>query len=143
MKYTVIVAAVTALLGSTSVFASPTERAKRGCGAPGTYRCAASLATMEVCDWDGAWKPLNPGCPSGTACEENPFGNGIPYCIATPVTPPVTPTGGSCSVQAQYSCFTDSAGKPGIQICDLSNTLKVVGMCPDHCAYIAGIPYCF
>ena len=147
MKWT----AATLITLAVAVFGSPTERlAARGCGTPATYRCAASKATIEVCDWDGAWKPLDPGCPSGTSCEDNPYGNNIPYCMAVPVTggpggnPGGNPGGsGACTVASQYSCFTDTSGKPGIQICDLSLNLQVVGMCPNSCSYISGIPYCF
>jgi len=137
----VTAAAVLAL--ATAAFASPSERlAARSCGAPATYRCAPSKTTMEVCDWDGNWKPLVPGCPTGTSCADNPYGNNIPYCVAAPVTNPVNPSG-SCTVPSQYSCFTDTSGKAGIQICDLSYKLQTVGLCPNYCAYIAGIPYCF
>jgi len=140
MKFLAILLAATAV--ASPAVASPTERVKRSCGSPGTYQCAPSLATMQVCDWDGNWKDLDPGCPSGTACEEDPFGTGIPYCMATQ-TPPSGTQGGTCSTPGQYSCFTDGSGQEGIQICDLSSQLQVVGMCPNYCAPIGGIPYCF
>jgi len=139
MKFTT--AAVFGLAAVAS--ASPAERlAARNCGAPSTYRCAADKSTMEVCDWDGNWKPLVPGCPAGTACSDNPFGNNIPYCVNVPVGGG-GPVGGSCTVASQYSCFVNAQGKPGIQICDLSYTLQTVGLCPNSCGYISGIPYCF
>jgi len=128
------------------VVASPvntTGRIKRGCTNPGTYRCATDKTTMEVCDWDGTWKRLTPGCQAGTECQKNPYGNNIPYCVATPVNPTPTPPGGNCNVIAQYTCFRDAHHRSGIQVCDLSNHLQTVGMCPNYCAYIAGIPYCF
>jgi hypothetical protein len=99
---------------------------------------------MEVCDWDGRWKRLDPGCPSGTACQDNPYGTNIPYCMAVPVPPDNhNPPGQTCSVKGKYTCFTDKTGHQGIQICDVSNKLQVVGMCPNYCSNISGIPYCF
>jgi len=125
--------------------ATPTNM-KRGCGTPGVYRCAPALDTMEVCDFDGNWKRLDPGCPADTECQPNPFGNNIPYCMVKgpgssgPGGSPGGSVGGSCSTAGQYSCTSDYSA---IQICDLSYVLELVGACPNYCANIAGIPYCF
>jgi len=148
MKFATIFAAVAA---AAFTYASPTERnaphAKRdACTTVASYRCHPDATTMDVCDWDYVWKPLSPGCPTGTSCVENAYGNNIPYCL---LTPPVTGGGGgsvpgaACTAVSQYSCYVDSAGLPGIQICDLSGHLQKVGGCPNSCNYIAGIPYCF
>jgi len=85
---------------------------------------------MEVCDWDGLWKPLDPGCLSGIACKDNPYGSYIPYCMAVPAPPDGGhPPGHTCSVYGQYTCFTDKTGHQGIWICDLSNQLQVETCC--------------
>ena len=132
---------ITIVTLAAAVLAAP---GRRRCGAPATYRCAADKKTMEVCDWDGLWKRLDPGCPSGTACEDDPYGSHIPYCMAVPAPPDGGhPPGHACSVHGQYTCFTDKTGHQGIQICDLSNQLQVVGMCPSYCSNISGLPYCF
>jgi hypothetical protein len=114
-----------------------------GCGTPGVYRCAPAKDTMEVCDFDGNWKRLDPGCPKDTECQPNPFGNNIPYCmVKTTNTGTGTPTGvgANCATAGQYTCTPD--GK-SIQVCDVSKKNVLVGKCPKYCSYIAGIPYCF
>jgi hypothetical protein len=114
-----------------------------GCGTPGVYRCAAAKDTMEVCDFDGAWKRLDPGCPKDTECQPNPFGNNIPYCmVKTTGTGTATPSGpgASCATPGKYTCTPN--GK-AIQVCDVSKKNVLVGGCPNYCSYIAGIPYCF
>jgi len=135
-------------VAATSALASPSSRgtsfhSKRTCTSPGTYRCAADHSTMEVCDLAGAWETLNPGCPSGTACEDNPFGTNIPYCMVKSNNSNGGQPSGTCPVQNQFSCYTDaSSGQSGIKICDLSNNWQVVGACPGACGYIYGTPYC-
>lgn len=140
MKFT-----TTAFLAlASTALAAPQQTKRTACTAPGTYICAADRTTMEVCDFDGYYKRLSPGCPTGTSCSYPANGGGLPYCTNNPVPPPpVTPRDGeSCGKVNEFTCFVNAQGKAGIRICDQQYKLQTVGLCPKRCDYIGGIPFC-
>jgi len=144
MKVAAALAAFTLLVGSA--FASPAadrlqDKRQVACGTVGAYQCTSDFLSMEVCDWDGVFKRLNPGCNPNEKCKDNAYGNNIPYCLSDVPPKLGSEEGAPCTQPGSYVC---NKATTAILVCDLSHTYRLNGAaCPNTCKVISGIPYCF
>jgi hypothetical protein len=143
MKFTT---AALFLVGSAFAAPSPDGTQAPACTF-GTYECTTPNTGIQICDIAGNWELVG-NCPNGTACQ-NIAQNGfdLPFCTNTPTKKKVKARNGrgpspgdKCQTPGQYTCF----GAHAIQVCDVSDILRLVGDCPanSHCSYINNIPYC-